>query len=113
MSPLITILFASGAAFFYMAASWIMKAWGGSPYLVLIPAVLLTLSFGAWFETEVLRTTRLGHVIILVLAIEFLMTFVVAVGVLGEQYTLREVGGAIIILAGIAMLCLAPGEAQH
>ncbi len=111
MSPMITLLLASGAAFFYMAASWIMKAWGGSTYLVLIPAVILTLSAAAWFEIEVLRTTRLGHVIILILAIEFLMTFLVAVWFLGEQYTMRELAGAAIILFGIAMLCMTPHHA--
>lgn len=112
MSQMITILLASGAAFFYMAASWIMKAWGGSTYLVLIPAVLMTLSAGAWFETEVLRTSRLGHIIILVLAIEFLMTFLVAIWILGEQYTMREMTGAAIVIVGIAMLCMTPGHAE-
>lgn len=112
MSQMITILLASGAAFFYMSASWIMKAWGGSTYLVLIPAVLVTLSAGAWFETEVLRTSRLGHIIILVLAIEFLMTFLVAVWFLGEQYTIREMTGAAVVIVGIAMLCMTPGHAE-
>lgn len=108
MSPLLTILFASGAAFFYMAASWIMKAWGASPYLVLAPIVLITLAAGAWFETEVLRGSRLGHIIVLVLAIEYLMTFFVAVTFLGEGYSLREVTGAVVVFAGIALLSLAP-----
>ncbi len=112
MSPLMTVLLASGAAFFYMSASWIMKAWGGSTYLVLIPAVILTLSTAAWFEIEVLRTTRLGHVIILILAIEFLMTFVVAIWFLGEKYTPREMAGAAIVLVGIAMLCMTPNHAE-
>ena len=112
MSPMITILLASGAAFFYMSASWIMKAWGGSTYLILIPAVLVTLAAGALFETEVLRTSRLGHIIILILAIEFLMTFVVAIWLLGENYTPREMAGAAVVLVGIAMLCVTPRHAD-
>jgi drug/metabolite transporter (DMT)-like permease len=108
MSPFLTILFASGATFFYMSASWIMKAWGASPYLVLVPAVMLTLAAGAWFETEIFRSSRLGHIIVLVLALEFLMTFFVAIAVLGEEYSLREIGGALVVFAGIALLSLSP-----
>ena len=106
MSPLFTLLFAAGAAFFYMSASWIMKAWGASPYLVFAPLVIATLAAGAWFETEVLRWSRLVHVIVLVLAIEFVMTFFVAVTILGEGYTMREIAGAMVVFTGIALLSM-------
>lgn len=112
MSPIVTILFAGGAAFFYMAASWIMKEWGASPYIVLAPVVLATLAAGAWFETEVLRWSRLGFIIVLVLALEFVMTFIVAIAVLGEDYTLREIVGVIVVFTGIALLALQPAHAE-
>lgn len=104
MSALLTIFLATGAAFFYMAASWAMKAWGGTSLVLLVPAVLVILAIGAVFEIEVLKFARLGHVIVMVLAIEMLMTFVVSTMVIGETYTPREVTGIAIVVAGLMML---------
>lgn len=110
MSPLFTLLFAAGAAIFYMAASWIMKAWGASPYLVLAPVVIATLAAGAWFETGVRQWSRLGHIVVLVLAIEFLATFFVAVAILGASHTMREFAGAMVVFTGIALLSMPAGS---
>lgn len=112
MSSLATLMLASGAAFFYMAASWIMKEWGSSSLLVLIPVVLATLAVGVWFEIEVLKFSRLGHIIILILAVELVMTFFVATAVLGESYTRREIIAVMIIASGIGILSWTPSTAS-
>ncbi len=112
MSSLATLMLASGAAFFYMAASWIMKEWGSSSLVFLIPAVLATLAVGAWFEIEVLKFSRLGHIIILILAVELVMTFFVATAVLGESYSRREIIAVMVIASGIGILSWTPSTAS-
>ncbi len=86
MSALLTIVLATGAAFFYMArvlgdeglgrhvAHRARAGGAGHPRV------------GAVFEIEVLKIARLGHVIVMVLAIEMLMTFVVSTVIIGETY---------------------------
>jgi drug/metabolite transporter (DMT)-like permease len=104
MKAMSTIALATGAAFFYMAASWMMKEWGASSLFVVVPAVLLTLAVGVFFEIEVLKVARLGHVIVLVLAIELVMTFLIATTVLGESYSPREMLAVAVIAFGIGLL---------
>ncbi len=112
MSPLTTLLFAAGATFFYMTASWITKSWGMSPYAVFVPALILTLAVGARFETQILPNRRLALTISVVLAAEALATAVIAVAVVGEAYTLREAAGAFVVFSGIALVGMAPAIRQ-
>lgn len=102
MSPLFTLPFAAGAALFYVSASWIMKSWGASPYLVLAPAIVVTLAAGAWLETELPRWSRLGYVFVLAIIMAFLFAF----GLMGEKFALREIAGAMVVFVGIALLGL-------
>jgi drug/metabolite transporter (DMT)-like permease len=110
MSPFITIALSAVAAFFFMAATWGMKVLSLSPVWVSLPVIFALLGLGALVEMEVLRATRLGQVAVVMLAIEIIMSFVVACIVLGEHYTLREILGIGVILTGMAMLSFGPGQ---
>lgn len=112
MSPLMTMLFAAAAAFFYMTSSWIVQSWGLSPYLVLVPALLLTLAVGARFEMQILRDRRLVRTIFAVLAVEATATAAIAVAVMGDAYTIREAAGALAVFSGIALVGMAPATRQ-
>lgn len=112
MSSLATLMLASGAAFFYVAASWIMKEWGTSSLLVLIPTVLVTLTIGVWCEIEVLKFSRLGHIIVLILAVELVMTFFVSTALLGESYSPREILAVMVIASGIGLMSWTPSTAS-
>jgi small multidrug resistance pump len=104
MSTILVIGLSMGSAFFFMAASWAMKVMGASPLIYSLPLVFLLLGLGGWLEIEVLKATRLGYVMVLMLSLELLMTFGVACLVLGEQYTLREIAGVAVILSGMILL---------
>jgi multidrug transporter EmrE-like cation transporter len=104
MSPLITIALSAVAAFLFMAATWGMKVLSLSPAWVSLPVVFVLLGLGALIEMEVLRATRLGEVAVLMLALEIIMTFLVAIIILGEQYTLQEILGIGVIVTGMALL---------
>ena len=59
-----------------------------------------------------LKATRLGYVMVLMLSLELLMTFGVACVVLGEQYTTREIAGMAVILGGMILLSTGKPSAQ-
>lgn len=112
MSTILVIGLTMGSAFFFMAASWAMKVFGAAPLMYSLPLVFLLLGLGGWLEIEVLKATRLGYVMVLMLSLELLMTFGVACVVLGEQYTIREIAGVAVILSGMILLSTGKPSAQ-
>lgn len=112
MSTIFVLILTVGSAFFFMAASWAMKVMGAAPLIYSLPLVFLLLGLGGWLEIEVLKATRLGYVMVLMLSLELLMTFAVACMVLGEQYTVREIAGVAIILGGMILLSTGRPSAQ-
>jgi len=112
MSPLVTVLFASSTAFFYVAASWLVKALGASPYLVFVPVVMITLAAGAFFQNDALRRSRLGVVLAILVAIEVIMTFLMTMPFVGADLSLREVAGIIVVFTGIALVGMEPARDQ-
>jgi uncharacterized membrane protein len=112
MSTILVIGLSVGSAFFFMAASWAMKVLGAAPLLYSLPLVFLLLGLGGWLEIEVLKATRLGYVMVLMLSLELLMTFGVACAVLGERYTYREIVGVAVILGGMILLSTGKPSAQ-
>jgi multidrug transporter EmrE-like cation transporter len=104
MSPVTTIVLTTLAAFLFMAASWVMKTLSQSYMLLSIPLIFLIMGLAVWVEIEVLRATRMGHVLVMMLAIELLMTFAVACFFLKERYTLTEFTGVAVILFGMVVL---------
>lgn len=110
MSPLTTIILTTLAAFLFMAASWVMKTLSQGQMVWTMPLIFLLLGLAAWVEIEVLRATRMGHVMVMMLAIELLLTFAVACFFLNEKYTTQEFAGVAVILIG--MIVLTAGQSQ-
>jgi hypothetical protein len=111
MLPLATVLFGSGAAIFYVAATPIAKSLGSSPYLIVIPVVIATLALSAWLETHSVRPTRLRRIVAAALAIE-IAAIVALVAFSFEALTVRELGGAVAAFAGLALVGMQSGRAN-
>ncbi|MCW5710715.1 hypothetical protein [Shinella sp.] len=104
MSNLVFLTLCFASASFYVLASVVMKAFGHIPFLVLLAPVAAALAAAAWFEVSLLRTGRLGHVFLFILAFEVLITAAVALVVLRESYDVRELAGLAAICIGVALV---------
>jgi small multidrug resistance pump len=104
MSSLLTFLLAAGAATFFVIANWIMKEFASAALPLVIPAAAMALACGAIMEVEALKLNRLGHMIVLIVAIEVAATFALSVFMFGESYSLRELMGVAVIALGILIL---------
>ena len=112
MSPITAALFGSGAAVVYVVATWILEPLGSSPYLVLVPLAVGTMVASAWIESAAPRRFRFGPVVALVVALELSMASVAAILSMNEIYPGREVMGAIIAFAGLALLGTRAGRME-
>jgi drug/metabolite transporter (DMT)-like permease len=105
--PFLLLLCATSAGF-YVAATAVMKLAGNVPFLLVLLPVYAALGLAAWFESTALTTNRFGLVGLLILASEVVLTAGVAIA-LGERYSLREVAGLALIVAGVAVVFAADG----
>lgn len=112
MSPITTALFGSGAAALYVVANWVLKPLGGSPYLVLIPLAAATMLASAWIESSAQHRPRFGPILTLVIALEVSMAVVAAILSVTDIYPSREIVGAIVAFAGLALLGTRAGRAE-
>lgn len=112
MSPITTIVLTTLAATLFMAASWVMKTLSQGQMLWTMPLIFLLLGLAAWVEIEVLRATRMGHVMVMMLAIELLLTFAVACFFLKEKYNAQEFAGVAVILIGMIVLTVGQSHPQ-
>lgn len=108
MSSLVILGLCFASAAFYTGAGVVMKLGLNLPFLWLVPAILVSLAIAARIETVALHGARMGHVVVVIIAFEVLMTSLCALA-LGERYALRELAGFVAILIGVALL--ADGEA--
>lgn len=97
-------IFAAGICF--MMSNLAMKQLDGMPWYILYGAVAVAIMAGAWFEVQALREVQLGHAVATILSAEIILSIAVAAYFLHEHYTLRDVSGIALILAGIAVLGL-------
>lgn len=104
MSSPLTLLLAGGAATFFVIANWIMKEYASAALPLVIPAAAMALALGAVMETEALKLNRLGHIIVLIVAVEVAATFVLSIFMFGESYSAREILGVAVIGLGILLL---------
>ncbi len=104
MSSPVTFLLAAGAAVSFVIANWIMKEYASAALPLVIPAAAMALACGAVMEVEVLKLNRLGHIIVLIVAIEVAATFALSVFIFGEAYSTRELAGVAVIGLGILIL---------
>jgi drug/metabolite transporter (DMT)-like permease len=111
MLPLATVLFGSGAAIFYVAATPIAKSLGSSPYLIVIPVVIATVALGAWLQTGSVRPRRLRRIVAAVLALEIVAVLALA-AFFSDALTVRELGGAVAAFSGLALIGMQGGRAS-
>ena len=89
---------------FYVLATLTMKYWGGFSLFVVLPLAGAALCLAAIFEIEALKTGQMARTFIVILSFEFLFTFVCAIFLLHEQYSLRDTIGFVLVFAGIVLL---------
>jgi small multidrug resistance pump len=104
MSSPLTLLLAGGAATFFVIANWIMKEYASAALPLVIPAAAMALALGAVMEIEALKLNRLGHIIVLIVAVEVAATFALSIFLFGESYTAREIVGVAVIGLGVLIL---------
>jgi multidrug transporter EmrE-like cation transporter len=104
MSSPLTLLMATGAAAFFVIANWIMKQYAGTALPLVIPAAAIALACGAVLEIEALKLNRLGHMIVLIVAIEVAATFALSIFMFGEAYSSSELVGVAVIGLGVLIL---------
>jgi drug/metabolite transporter (DMT)-like permease len=104
MSSPLTLLLAGGAATFFVIANWIMKEYASAALPLVIPAAAMALACGAVMEVEALKLNRLGHMIMLIVAIEVAATFALSVFMFGESYSPRELIGVAVIGFGVLLV---------
>lgn len=112
MSPLTTIVLAFATSFFYVLASYFMKLTSTTAIWALMPMGFVALFIGGLFEVEAMKTSRMGAVFIFILCFEAILIALCAIVVLGESYTLREIAGLTVIVAGIALLSWPQGQPE-
>ena len=98
------LLYAFVSGLFYVLATVTMKYWGGFSLFVVLPLAGTALCLAAIFEIEALKTGQMARTFIIILSFEFLFTFVCAIFLLHEQYSLRDTIGFVLVFAGIVLL---------
>ena len=95
-----------GSAVFYAAAMILMKFWGiGAGATRVIVGLLIASTFvaAAWCEIEALRVERLGMIYVAILGFECVFISVASVYWFGEQFSLKEIVGASLVIVGTAV----------
>ena len=98
-----TALCAGAAAIFYVCAMISMKLWADTPTLLLTGIIAAALLIGTVFEIAALSGERLGMIYVTILALEVVLIGTAACFLFGETYTLKEVAGCLLVLAGTAI----------
>jgi small multidrug resistance pump len=91
------------SAVFYSGAMVAMKVWsqGGNAWLALLIAG--TLLAAVVFEIAALRTERLGVVYVVILGMEVVIIGAASYFVFGESFSIRELSGIGLVVAGTAL----------
>lgn len=92
-----------GSAALYTAGMVAMKLWGQLPPAMMAAAIAICIAGAVWLEVLALRETRLGVVYVAILAAEAIMVAAIAHLGFEEEYSLRELAGAGLIVAGVAV----------
>lgn len=90
-----------GAAVFYVVTMLLMKHWGVLPPLAMAVMIAGALALGSWCEIEALKVERLSAIYVAILGVECLLISLASFAFLGEQVSVRELTGGLIILTGV------------
>lgn len=106
MNSLLSAALITGAGSCFMLANLAMKTMGGMPFYILYPAIALAFAAGAYFEVEALKQAQLGYAVTFILGCELLLSIVIAVIFLNERYSMGNLVGIALVVAGISLLHL-------
>ena len=96
------LIVASASA--YAVAMIAMKIWAGNGFSIAIVAVVIAaVVIGVVAEYGALREERLVAIYVMILGAECLLIGLASVWLFGESFTIREVAGAGLIVAGTAL----------
>lgn len=104
MSSLTALGLAFVIAGLYVATTYMMKVFTDMPVWIFAPVLAGILIAAIVLEIHILKTERMGSIFVLILSLEVILTMMCAYWVLGENYSLREMAGLAIIVAGIAVV---------
>lgn len=96
------LIIASASA--YAIAMIAMKFWAGNGFSIAIVAVVVAaVVIGVVAEYGALREERMGVIYVMILGAECLLIGLASIWLFGESFTIREVIGAALIVAGTAL----------
>lgn len=104
----ITLFLAFSASVLYISASLVMKHWYELPLWQAAASGIVLLTLAAVAETAVLQRARFAEVIILIIVIEIAASALISRHILGEQFSVRELGGLALLLLGASLLLWHP-----
>ncbi|SMY05974.1 hypothetical protein [Flavimaricola marinus] len=96
-----TVIVAS--AIFYCIAMVAMKSWWTMPGPLPALLILVPLIGGALLEVIALRQERLGMVYVGILGAEVIIIAAASLLLFNESFSLREVAGLVLVIAGTAL----------
>ena len=95
--------FVIGSAVLYAGSMIAMKSWGQvSPFLLLVIIVAMV-GGGIWMEIGALQVERLAMVYLLILGVECLLIALASALWFGESFSIKEIFGGLLIVAGTAV----------
>ncbi len=103
IGPLLLMLISASA---YVAATYFMKLWVNHHTFWLAGLIALTLLVGVVSELIVLKDEKMGEVYFVIIGFECLLVAAFAKMALNESYSLTEVAGLLLIVAGVAVFQL-------
>ncbi|MEM8754992.1 MAG: hypothetical protein AAGF90_18665 [Pseudomonadota bacterium] len=96
--------FVVGSAAFYTLAMVAMKLFGQGSHQALIAIVIAgSILLGTLMEVEALKVERLGMIYVAILGAECVLIALASWALFGESFSGREVAGAGLIVAGVAL----------
>ena len=101
--PLLLMLISASA---YVAATYFMKLWVSHHTLWIAAAITVALLLGVICELIVLKDEKMGQVYFIIIGLECLLVAGFAKLALNESYSLTEVAGLLLIVAGVAVFQL-------
>jgi drug/metabolite transporter (DMT)-like permease len=108
MSPFVTFLLSFLVSLASLGASVVLKNWHVMPLWGAVLATVALLGLASLAEIEVLRRARFAEVILLIIALEIAIAFVLSVALMGESYLPRQALGMGVILIGMGLVLSAP-----
>jgi len=101
-----TLLLMLISASAYVAATYFMKLWGTHHVIWISALIAVTLLVGVICELIVLKDEKMGQVYFIIIGLECILVAAFAKLALNETYSVPEIAGLVLIVAGVAVLQL-------